>query len=175
MDNTLEKAKKIRLAIFDVDGILTSGITYYSKDGPELKGFHIHDGLGIKLLQKVGIQIAIISGKKSEAVLYRLKELEIEHIYLGHENKLPVYETLKAKTQFKDDEISYMGDDLIDLPLLCRVGFAITVPNVPEIMTEHVDYVTKHKGGKGAVREVCEIILQAQGKYQAIIQHFLPK
>ena len=172
MEKIIEKAKAIKLLILDIDGILTNGIIYYGNQGAELKGFHIHDGLGIKLLQKSGVTVAVISGKKSDAVEKRMKDLRIEHAYLGHENKLPIYEELKQKLNVNDNEIAYMGDDLPDLPLLRRVGFAITVPKAPAIIQQHIDLITKKKGGKGAVREICELIMEAQDRYQSVIQSF---
>jgi 3-deoxy-D-manno-octulosonate 8-phosphate phosphatase (KDO 8-P phosphatase) len=167
-----EKAKAVRLLILDVDGVLTSGVIYYA-NGDQFKGFHVHDGLGIKLLQKAGIEVAVISAKKSELVSRRLAELQVEHIYLGHEEKLAPYQELKQKLQLNDADIAYMGDDLPDLPVLRRVGFAVTVPQAPEIIKQHVDFITKIKAGKGAVREVCELILEAQGLYQGVIESYL--
>jgi 3-deoxy-D-manno-octulosonate 8-phosphate phosphatase (KDO 8-P phosphatase) len=168
-----EQAKKIRLLILDVDGVLTTGALYYGNNDFEMRGFHIHDGLGIKLLQKANIKVAIISGKKSEMVERRMKDLNIEHAYLGHENKLPAYEDIKKKLQIADHEIAYMGDDLPDLPILRRVGFPISVPTAPKIIQQHVAYITKIKPGKGAVREVCELILEAQGQLQSVLQSYL--
>lgn len=169
----IENAKKIRLLILDVDGVLTTGALYYGSDGFEMRGFHIHDGMGIKLLQKANINVAIISSKKSAAVERRIQELGILYAYLGHEDKLPAYEDIKQKLNLADHEIAYMGDDLPDLSILRRAGFAITVPNAPEIIKQHVDYITKIKPGKGAVREVCEFILQAQDKLQLVLQSYL--
>lgn len=169
-----EKAKTIKLLILDVDGILTSGNIYYSgSEMEEMRCFHIHDGMGIKLLQKTGVTVAIISGKKSEAVARRLKELHIQHAYLGHDDKLPAYEDLKQKLLLKDHEIAYMGDDLPDLPLLRRAGLSITVAEAPEIIRQHVDMITKNKPGKGAVREVCELLMVAQDQYQSVLQSYL--
>jgi 3-deoxy-D-manno-octulosonate 8-phosphate phosphatase (KDO 8-P phosphatase) len=169
----VDKAKQIRLLALDVDGVLTTGAIYYGSNGLEMRGFHIHDGMGIKLLQKAGMEVAIISSKKSEGVEKRIKELGITHAYLGQENKLPAYEELKQKLQLSDQEIAYMGDDLPDLPLLKRAGFAITVKNAPEIIKQHADYISKIKPGKGAVREVCEFILEAQDKLQSVLQSYL--
>jgi 3-deoxy-D-manno-octulosonate 8-phosphate phosphatase (KDO 8-P phosphatase) len=173
MSAAIEKAKAIRLLILDVDGVLTSGVIYYGSDGREMKGFHIHDGLGIKLLQKTGVIVAIISGKNSEAVSRRIKDLNIRHFYLGQEDKLPAYEDLKQRLKIQDHEIAYMGDDLPDLPLLRRAGLAITVPQAPETIKQHVDYITKLKAGKGAVREACEFIMETQDHYQSVIQSYL--
>jgi 3-deoxy-D-manno-octulosonate 8-phosphate phosphatase (KDO 8-P phosphatase) len=169
----IEKIRQVRLLILDVDGILTTGALYYGTNGFAMRGFHIHDGMGIKLLQKAGIEVAIISSKKSDAVELRLKELGIKHAYLGYEDKLPAYEDLKQKLHLTDIECAYMGDDLPDLPVLRRAGFAITVPNASEIIQQHVDYVTRKKPGKGAVREVCEFILETQGKLQSVLQSYL--
>jgi 3-deoxy-D-manno-octulosonate 8-phosphate phosphatase (KDO 8-P phosphatase) len=173
MQTAGQKAKAIRLLILDVDGILTSGHLYYGNADTEIRGFHIHDGLGMKLLQKAGIAIAIISGKKSPSVIKRLEDLRIEHTYLGYENKLPAYTDIKQKLQLQDEEIAYMGDDLPDLPLLRRVGLAITVPQAPEIIKQHTDLITENKGGNGAVREVCEFLLRTQDRYESMIQSYL--
>ena len=175
MQDALTKAKALRLFILDVDGVLTNGIIYYGNDGVALKGFHIHDGLGIKLLQKTGIKVAVISAKPSELVAKRLKELTIQHVYLGYEDKLPIYEKLKQELALQDNEIGYMGDDLPDLPLLCRAGLAITVPQAPQPIPQYVDLMTKKKGGKGAVREACEFIMEAQGKLHSVLQFYLPQ
>lgn len=173
---TSEKAKAIRLLILDVDGVLTSGSLFYANNTDEvveIKGFHVHDGLGMKLLQRAGIEIAIISAKHSKAVTKRLQDLQIKHVYLGHENKIPVYETLKQTLNLEDNHIAYMGDDLPDLPLLKRAGFSITVPQSSDLIKKHSDYITEHKAGKGAVREICELILHAQDRYEAVIQSYL--
>lgn len=173
MMNPIEKAKQIKMLVLDVDGVLTSGIVYYLNQTEKMRGFHLHDGLGIKLLQKHGIQVGVISAKKSDEIKKRLHDLGVEHIYLGHEEKLPAYEEIKNKLQLTDDDIAYMGDDLPDLPLLRRAALAITVPQAPEIVQQQVDLITHKKGGKGAVREVCEFILKAQNKYQEAIDFYL--
>lgn len=173
MQFIVEKAKHIRLLILDVDGVLTSGHLCYGSQGDEYKNFHVHDGLGILLIQQAGIKVAIISAKKSAALELRIKDLNIQYAYLGQEKKRPAYEKLKQQLQLADHEIAYIGDDLPDLPLLCRVGLAITVPDAPQIIRQYADWTTAHLGGKGAVREVCELIMQAQGKYQSVIQSYL--
>jgi 3-deoxy-D-manno-octulosonate 8-phosphate phosphatase (KDO 8-P phosphatase) len=172
-DHQLEKAKAVRCLILDVDGILTTGTIYYGPDGFEMKGFNIKDGLGIKLLQQVGIRVAIISGKTSAAVSLRARELNIEEVYLGIEDKINTYELIKRKFELKDQEIAYMGDDLPDLPILLRTGFSITVPEATSFVKQHVDLITKNKGGKGAVREICELILEAQGVFESIVKTYL--
>lgn len=168
-----DKIRSIRLLILDVDGILTNGLIYYTDDGKETRAFHVHDGLGIRLLHQLGIQIAIISAKSSPGVLARMRALRIEHLYLGQENKLAAYNELKARLQLLDEEIAYMGDDLPDLPVLSQVGIAITVPNAPQVIQQQVHYVTKKEGGQGAVREVCEWILTAQKQTQSMLESFL--
>lgn len=173
MASIQEKAKPIRLLILDVDGVLTNGTIYYGTNGIELKGFHIHDGMGIKLLHKAGIEVAIISGKNSEPVARRLQDLQVEHVFLGHTDKLPIYESLKQKLGLPDEQIAYVGDDLPDLPLLRRTGLSITVPGAPAIISEHVDFITNNPGGAGAVREVCELILKAQNKYENVVKSYL--
>lgn len=169
----MDKAKAIKLLILDVDGTLTNGVLYYGTNGHEMRGFHVHDGLGLKLLRKSGVAVAVISAKKSDVLTKRLEDLKIEHVYLGYENKLPAYEEIKHKLGLEDSQIAYMGDDLPDLAPMMRAGFAITVPKTAEIMHEHADYICQKKAGKGAVREACEIIMQAQGSYQAVIQSYL--
>ncbi len=173
MDALTEKAKLIELAIFDVDGILSTGALYYDKDGETFKPFHVHDGLGLKMLQRTGIQVAIISAKESAPLVRRLKDLGIDHTYLGYEKKLPAYEELKKKLNLTDQQIAYMGDDLPDLPLLRRVGLPATAVNAVEIVKQHVDFTTKNKGGKGAVREFCELLLKAQNKFDAVVESYL--
>jgi 3-deoxy-D-manno-octulosonate 8-phosphate phosphatase (KDO 8-P phosphatase) len=173
MDTTMSHAISIRLLALDLDGIFTNGCIHYSTSGDEIRTFHVHDGLGIKLIQQAGIQVAIISAKNSTAVSKRIRELNISHVYLGQEDKLPAYEDLKQTCQLTDQEIAYMGDDLPDLPLLNRAGFSITVPQAPAIIQQQVDYITKNHAGKGAVREVCELILNKKGLYQSVLQSYL--
>lgn len=173
MDSAIAKAQEIKLFIFDIDGVMTSGVIYYGSNHTEFKGFHIHDGLGIKLLQKAGIEVAVISGKKSDVVAKRLQDLTITHAYLGHEHKIPAYEELKNKLNLNDKQIAYMGDDLPDLPLFRRASLSITVPQAPEIMKQYADIITNKKAGKGAVREACEFVLTAQGKWEGLLQSYL--
>jgi 3-deoxy-D-manno-octulosonate 8-phosphate phosphatase (KDO 8-P phosphatase) len=169
----MDKAKAIKLLILDVDGTLTNGKLYYTSAGAEMRGFHVQDGMGLKLLRRSGVEIAVISAKHSEVVAKRMADLNIEHVFLGQENKIPAYETLKAKLGLNDSQIAYMGDDLPDLPLLRRAGLAISVPNAPEVIQQNVDFISTKKAGKGAVREACEYIMKAQGTFQAMIQSYL--
>jgi 3-deoxy-D-manno-octulosonate 8-phosphate phosphatase (KDO 8-P phosphatase) len=175
MESILEKAKIIRLTLFDVDGVMTSGILHYGSHGIESKHFHVHDGQGIKLLKQSGVAIGVITTCQSDIVKRRMQDLGIEHIYQGQINKLPAYEDIKQKLQLSDNQIAYVGDDLPDLPILSRVGLSITVANAPTIIQEHTHWVTKKKGGKGAVREVCDFIMHAQGTYLPTIHSYLQR
>lgn len=175
MQKLIDKAKSIRLVIFDVDGVLTTGKLTYTAKGIEHKDFHVHDGQGIKLLLKTGVDVAIITTCKSETIGRRMQDLGIPHVYQGQVEKLPAYEELKQKLKLTDAQIAYIGDDLPDLPILCRVGLAVTVPNAPRVLHEHASWVTKRKGGKGAARELCEFIMDAQNTYQSIVDSYLQK
>jgi len=170
-----EKAKKIRLLICDVDGVLTSGTLFYGPNGSEIKDFNVHDGLGMKLLQQSGVHLAIITAKKSQAVTLRMQDLNIQHVYQAQSNKLIAYADLKQKLGLDDSEIAYIGDDLPDLPLLLRVGLPVSVPNAPKMIHEHVAFITENAGGQGAVRELCEIILRAQDTFQSVIDEYLQR
>lgn len=172
MENIVKKAKQIRLVIFDVDGVLTSGKLFYGPNGLEYKAFHVHDGQGIKYLKKSGVEIGIITACKSKAVTVRMQDLGITHVYQGHD-KISAYEDLKKKLNLHHEQIAYVGDDLPDLPIILQVGLGITVPNAPEIMKQHAHWITKSKGGKGAAREVCDLIMSAQGTDRLILNDYL--
>lgn len=173
MNDIKEKAKQVRLLILDIDGILTSGKIYYGNEGEIGRDFHVHDGFGIRLLQKSRVDVAVISAKKSASVIKRLKDLEVLHTYLGYEDKLLAYMALKAKLHLADEAIAYMGDDLADLPLLKRVGLAITVPDAYERVLSEVHYVTQKKAGEGAVREICDMLMKAHHTYDAMLNEYL--
>jgi 3-deoxy-D-manno-octulosonate 8-phosphate phosphatase (KDO 8-P phosphatase) len=159
----LARAKPLKLMVFDVDGVMTDGTLYYSARGEELKAFNIRDGLGIKLLGRNGVQIAIISGRSSRAVELRAANLGIAHVFQGVEDKRAAYAALKKRLRVSDAQSGCMGDDLPDLPLMSRCGFAASVPAAPKEVRSRAHYVTRAAGGHGAVREVCELILRAQG------------
>ncbi|HSW71428.1 MAG TPA: HAD-IIIA family hydrolase [Gammaproteobacteria bacterium] len=173
MEHLIEKAKQIRLLILDVDGVLTTGNLVYTKKDIHYKSFYVHDGLGIKLLQKSGVLVGIITTCKSAIIQRRAQDLGIQHIYAGYENKLTPYQDLKQKLSLQDQEIAYVGDDLPDLPLIRRVGLGMTVANAPSLLQQKAAYVSKASGGLGAVREICEFIMQAQGTYSDIIEAYL--
>lgn len=160
----IEKAKKIRLVIFDVDGVLTDGRLYFTPDGGEMKCFHVHDGLGIKHLLKNNIQVAIISGRKTPQVEKRMQELGVSFIYQNVEDKEPVYKALLEQLNLNDEQVAYVGDDLLDVALIERVGLGISVPNGHDSAKSIADWITNTAGGFGAAREICDFILKAQGK-----------
>ena len=145
-----------------MDGVLTDNGVYVGSDGNECKKFNIQDGFGIYLVQKAGVQVALLSGRYSKATEFRAQELKIEHVYNGYTDKLKAYEELKEKLLFKDEEIAFVGDDLPDLPVLKQVGIAMAVQNALAEVKKIADYVTRLPGGKGAVREIVNLILKAR-------------
>jgi 3-deoxy-D-manno-octulosonate 8-phosphate phosphatase (KDO 8-P phosphatase) len=163
LDGARARAKALKLMIFDVDGVMTDGMLYFSERGEELKAFNIQDGLGIKMLKQCGVEVALITARSSRAVEMRAAGLGIAHLYQGEEDKRKAYASLLARLGLASEHSGYMGDDLPDLPLITRCGFAATVPAAPEALKRRAHYVTRAQGGHGAVREVCEFILRAQG------------
>jgi len=172
-DIIFDKAKRIKLLILDVDGVLTDGSITYAASGEQIQSFNVKDGLGIALLKKAGIEVAIISSRSSGALQKRAAELGIKEIAQGIKNKLSSYEELKSRMGLSDDEIAYMGDDWVDLPLMKRVGLGITVADAWEPMQDYAHYITMNPGGRGAVREVCDLILKAQNKWSAFLNDYL--
>ena len=159
-----QRAARIKLVVFDVDGVLTDGRLYYGAGGEELKVFHVHDGQGMKRLQKAGVQLAIISGRDSAAVTRRMQDLGIEHVFQGDEHKLPIFERLLQRLGLSPEQVACVGDDLPDLPLLQKAGLAIAVANALPVLKQAAHHVTNAHGGRGAAREVCDLILDAQGR-----------
>jgi 3-deoxy-D-manno-octulosonate 8-phosphate phosphatase (KDO 8-P phosphatase) len=160
--NVNERAARVRLVVFDVDGVFTDGRLYYGPGGEELKVFHVHDGQGVKRLLKQGVAAAVISGRESAAVSRRMRDLGIAHVFQGDEDKLPIYERLLRELGLRPEETACMGDDLPDLPLLERAGLAVAVPNATATVRARAHYVTGASGGLGAVREVCDLILSSR-------------
>jgi 3-deoxy-D-manno-octulosonate 8-phosphate phosphatase (KDO 8-P phosphatase) len=158
-----ERARRIRLAIFDVDGVLTDGTLYYTGAGEELKAFNVRDGHGMKMLQASGVTLAIITSRTSRGVELRARDLGIDLVYQGVSEKTAAFDELLRAFALAADAASYMGDDVIDLPVLRRCGLALTVPEAPLLVRRHAHYVTAACGGRGAVREACEFIMQFQG------------
>ena len=167
------RAKKLRLMIFDVDGILTDGSLHYGPDGELMKTFNVLDGLGIKLLQQSGVATAIISARQSPVVARRAADLGVKIVRQGVHDKQAAFEATLAETALSAVECGFMGDDIIDLPVMTRVGFAASVPNGHAEVRERAHYVAQAGGGRGAVREVCDFILRAQGNYEAALALYL--
>jgi len=173
MHNVIEKAKKIRLAIFDVDGVLTDGTLYFTDSGEEIKAFNSRDGHGMKMLKASGVELAIITARESRSVKLRAENLNITLLYQGEKNKLKVFESLVTKLKLDMSSCAYVGDDLIDLPVMTRCGLSICVPSSPILVKKHAHYVTNSEGGQGAVREVCEMIMRSQGTLDAQLEKYL--
>ena len=167
-----ERAAKVKLTIFDVDGVLTDGKLHYSEDGRELKSFHVHDGFGLKRLIDNGIKVAIITARISHLVSQRTAELGIAHVYQGQDNKLACFEHLIHALKLEPSQCCYCGDDLPDLAVMRRVGLSIAVANAHPWIREKSHWRTRHDGGNGAVREVCDLLLMAQGKARDEIDRF---
>jgi 3-deoxy-D-manno-octulosonate 8-phosphate phosphatase (KDO 8-P phosphatase) len=163
-----ERMRTIRLMIFDVDGVLTGGQIIYHDDGSEMKVFDVQDGHGIKLLQRAGIDVALVTGRYCRAVEHRAAGLKITRVYQAVHYKLEAYSQLRRETGLEDREIGYMGDDLIDIPVMRRVGLAVAVPGASPHVFPYAHYITRAQGGRGACRELCELILQVQGQWEEL-------
>lgn len=175
--NLLERhAKRIRLLLSDVDGVLTNGTLYYVPDGKggivEAKGFNSQDGMGFRWLQEAGILAGWISGRESPGVVARAQILQISYLYQNHLSKVGPYEEILDKAQVVDEEVCYLGDDLTDSPLLSRVGLAVAVANAMPEVKKQAHYVTRVPGGSGAAREVIEILLKAQGHWDQVLRKY---
>ena len=173
MQEILDKAAQVRLAIFDVDGVLTDGRLYFGNNGNEYKAFHSRDGHGMKMLQNHGVEIAIISGRHAKSVERRMADLKVRHVYLGIEDKRTAFASLLNELQLRAEQVAYVGDDVIDLPVMGQVGLAIAVADADPFVTLHAHWQTPHGGGQGAVRDVCELILAAQGRLDAARAQYL--
>jgi 3-deoxy-D-manno-octulosonate 8-phosphate phosphatase (KDO 8-P phosphatase) len=159
--------------MLDVDGVLTDGRLYYGSNGDELKAFDIRDGLGLKMLRATGVEVAIVTGRTSRAVELRAENLGVPHVFQGVSDKLAVFEQLLKRLTLNFAAAAAMGDDLPDLPVLRRCGFAACVSDAPVLVRSHSHYVADRPGGAGAVREVCELLMAAQGTLEARIQEYL--
>lgn len=159
----LDRAKAIRLIAFDVDGILTDGGLYLSDSGEEFKRFNSLDGHGLKMLRASGVELAIITGRTSRCVELRARNLGITHLYQGVEDKLHTMQELLARLGLTLQDAAYMGDDVVDLPVMRRTALAISVPEAPQLVRDSAHYVTQRNGGHGAVREACEMLMSVQG------------
>ena len=169
----LPRAKEVKLLLLDVDGVLTDGTITYTHDGGESKGFNTQDGFGLRILQDAGVDVGLITARTSEAVTRRAQDLKLKYVFQGAGNKNNVYEEILGTSGLRPLQTAYMGDDWLDLQLLHRVGFAAAPANAVAEVRQRVHYVTSHSGGRGAVREVCEVILEARGELTAIFKKFL--
>jgi 3-deoxy-D-manno-octulosonate 8-phosphate phosphatase (KDO 8-P phosphatase) len=167
-----QRAARIRLLLLDVDGVLTDGRLYFDKAGESLKVFHVRDGHGIKMLQAAGIEVAFVSGRRSDPAYHRARELGINRFHEGLRDKVPVLEAAREALQLTYEEVGTVADDLVDLPLIHRVGLAVAVADaVPEVR-EAAHWVTAAPGGRGAVREVCDLILRSQGHWESLTRRW---
>ncbi len=175
MHSIQQKAAQIRLVIFDIDGVLTSGALFIGDDGQEYKAFHSRDGHGLRMLQDSGVQVAIITGRSSKVVQHRAKDLGIQHVYQGRREKLPAFEELLQATGFSAEQVAYVGDDVMDLPIMIRTGLAIAVQDAHSLVKKKAHWLTPSNGGMGAGRDVCELIMDAQGSLEPALAAYLVK
>ncbi|MDX5378212.1 MAG: HAD hydrolase family protein [Halomonas sp.] len=169
----IDRLRRIRLLALDVDGVLTDGRLYFQADGVEIKAFHTQDGLGLKLLRRAGLQVAFLTGRESPMVSHRAAALGIDHVYQSCEDKLATLRELCTRKGIELEQVAYCGDDLPDLAAIQRAGVGITVPNTPVYIRDMADYVTERSGGHGAVREICDLLLEAQGHRDALVDTYL--
>lgn len=168
----VNKLKTIKLLLLDVDGVLTDGGIIYNDNGTETKVFNVKDGLGIKLLLDAGVLLGIVTGRRSNALYSRCKDLGIDIVYDGIANKIDVLDALLDQTGVSAEEVAFIGDDLPDLSLMKKIGLSIAVKDAHQTILDHADMVTSAKGGHGAVREACEAILKAKGLWKDILERF---
>jgi len=173
MQDILDKAKQIKLVIFDVDGVLTDGSLFIGDGGEEYKAFNSRDGHGMKMLQSTGVEIGIITGRSSNVVEHRMGSLGVKYVYQGRLDKLPAFEDLCRRADVSPEQVAYVGDDVVDLPVLVRAGLAIAVGDAHELVKEHSHWHTPSNGGRGAARDVCELILRAQGHLDDMLRAYL--
>ncbi len=171
-EKALPRAKQVRLLLLDVDGVLTDGTIVYTGDGGECKGFNTRDGFGLRILQDGGVEVGLITARTSEAVRRRAADLGLAHVYQGRKDKLAVYEEILAAGGLRPPQTAYMGDDWLDLPLLNRVGLSLAPADAVAEVRRRVHYVTEQGGGRGAVREVCDLLLEARGGLAAALARY---
>jgi 3-deoxy-D-manno-octulosonate 8-phosphate phosphatase (KDO 8-P phosphatase) len=169
MQDIHQRARGVRLAAFDVDGVLTDGRLYYSARGEELKVFDVKDGHGLKMLQAAGVTLALVTSRSSQAVALRAANLGIDLVFQGVENKLATLDALLGERGLRPEDAFFMGDDYVDLAVMRHCGFACTVPDAPRELREAAHYVTGARGGRGAVREACEFVLRAQERFDVTL------
>lgn len=173
MKDILARAARIRLLIFDVDGVLTDGSLYLADDGQEYKAFNSRDGHGIKMLMGHGVEVGVITGRTSKVVEHRMANLGIRHIYQGQLDKVPAFEKLLEDVGVSAGDTAYVGDDVVDLPVMRRVGLAVAVQDAHPFVKQHAHWQTPSNGGRGAARDVCELLLEARGKLHEELESYL--
>ena len=171
-DDLKDRILKVKLLILDIDGVLTDGRIIYGNYGDELKFFDVQDGFGLAMLRRAGIPIVVITAKKSRVNQRRAKELRVAKLYQNVRDKLKIFEKVAKKMKLRHEEVCFIGDDLMDAPVLSRVGFAVAVRNAVDDVKEIVHYVTLRNGGRGAVREVADLILKTQAKWPAVTERY---
>jgi len=169
----LTKAREVKILLLDVDGVLTDGSLIYSHEGQESKAFNTQDGFGLRLLQEAGMELGVITARSSEAVARRCANLKMRYVYQGAGSKLTAYQEILKQSGCRPFEVAYMGDDWLDLGLITRVGFSVAPANAVAEVREAAHYTTENSGGKGAVRELCNLILEAKGRYQELLQSYM--
>ncbi|MFH1665307.1 MAG: HAD hydrolase family protein [Candidatus Omnitrophota bacterium] len=169
----IERAKKIKLLLLDVDGVLTDGRIVYGNYGDEIKNFDVNDGLGITFVKRFGIKCVILTAKASRVVVKRAKELRIDKVYQNFHYKIEALGKIRRKFHVTDEEICFVGDDVIDIPVLKRAGLAVAPSSAMDVVKPFTHLVTEKKGGRGAVREVCDLILKAQGKWEQLMSRYI--
>lgn len=173
MDHITELARRIRLVIFDIDGVLTNGSLFFDNQGEEYKAFNSRDGHGMRMLMECGLEAAVITGRQSRLVEHRMHDLGISRVYQGFRDKRPAYRALLEESGYRREQIAYLGDDVIDLPVMKQVGMAMAVADAHPFVIQHADYVTQRPGGQGAAREAIEFLLEAQGLLQDKLESYL--
>jgi len=173
MKDILQRAAKIELVIFDVDGVLTDGSLFFGDDGLEYKAFNSRDGHGMKMLQEAGVIVAIITGRTSKVVDYRMKNLGVEHVYQGQLDKRHAFAEITKKLNIDPANVAYVGDDVVDLPVMVQVGLAIAVQDAHSMVLKHSHWQTPSNGGHGAGRDVCEMLMEARGVLQEKLESYL--
>lgn len=173
MQEITAKAKKIKLLICDVDGVMTDGRLYFGDSGQEYKAFHSRDGLGIMMLQRSGIPLAVITARTSEVVAHRMKNLNIDLVFQGQLDKVQAFKDICRQLKLSPEQTAYVGDDLVDLPVMKQVGLSIAVADAHDVVKERCDWITQHTGGQGAVRDVCELLMQAHGTLDEQFSRYL--
>lgn len=173
MQDILAKAARVKLVIFDVDGVLTDGGLFMDHQGHEYKKFNSRDGHGMKMLQETGVEVAIITGRNSPVVSHRMSGLGVKHVYQGQQDKRVAFQQLMNDLKLNPVNVAYVGDDVVDLPVMRQVGFAVAVQDAHALVKQHAHWQTPSRGGCGAARDICELIMEAQGNLQTQLAHYL--